>query len=480
MLDSEVLIVGAGVTGIYQLYRARAGRLLGHPGRGRPAAWAAPGTGTATPAPASTPRATPTATCSRRELFDEWEWTEHFAGPARDRALPQPRGRPLRPAPPHPVRDGGHLGWLRRVVGHLAGDAGRRLDHPDPVPDRGHRRAVGALPPRRGRAARTSGASSTTPGAGRPRAVDVADKRVAVVGTASSGVQVVAAIVEAVAELTVYQRSANWCTPLNNRPIEPDEQARLRAGFEELRQVLDTSISGFAHPVNHQLGAQASAEERRAFFELMWASPGFMKLTSNYADLLIDPAVNDEWCAFIAEQDPGPGRRPGHCRAAHPHRPPVRPEAPAVRDRLLRGLQRPQGDAGRPAGDADRAADRDGDRDHRHRAGPRRHRVGHRLRLRHRGPAPHGHRGPRRPGPDRALGRRPHHLPGAADARVPQPVLPGRAPRRGRQQPPLQRRPGRLRDRRARPRPRPRGRRWSRSAPSPRSAGPAWSTRGPG
>ena len=48
--------------------------------------------------------------------------------------------------------------------------------------------------------------------------VDFAGKRVAVVGTSSSGVQVVPAIVDEVASLTVYQRTANWCTPLNNRP----------------------------------------------------------------------------------------------------------------------------------------------------------------------------------------------------------------------------------------------------------------------
>ena len=69
--------------------------------------------------------------------------------------------------------------------------------------------------------------------------VDFAGKRVAVVGTSSSGVQVVPAIVDEAATLTVYQRSANWCTPLNNRPITAEEQAELRAGFEQLREVLE-------------------------------------------------------------------------------------------------------------------------------------------------------------------------------------------------------------------------------------------------
>ena len=59
-------------------------------------------------------------------------------------------------------------------------------------------------------------------------------------GTSSSGVQVVAALVDEVAELVVLQRSPNWCTPLNNRPITDDEQRQLRADFEQLREVLST------------------------------------------------------------------------------------------------------------------------------------------------------------------------------------------------------------------------------------------------
>ena len=122
------------------------------------------------------------------------------------------------------------------------------------------------------------------------------------VGTSSSGVQVVPTVLDDAASITVFQRTANWCTPLNNRPITPDEQLELRAGFEALRETVNTSLSGFAHPVNERLGSDASAAERRELFEQLWNSPGFMKLTSNYPDLLFNEAVNDEWCAFIADK----------------------------------------------------------------------------------------------------------------------------------------------------------------------------------
>jgi cation diffusion facilitator CzcD-associated flavoprotein CzcO len=133
-------------------------------------------------------------------------------------------------------------------------------------------------------------------------AVDVAGRRIAVIGTGSSGVQIAPVIADQVASLTVFQRTASWCTPLNNAPITPEEQVQLRAVFEGMRQVLNTSVAGFLHPANPRSAFDDSAEERQAFFESMWRSPGFSKLSSNYADVLFDEAANAEWSEFIARK----------------------------------------------------------------------------------------------------------------------------------------------------------------------------------
>ena len=118
--------------------------------------------------------------------------------------------------------------------------------------------------------------------------------------------------------------------------------------------MLNTSIHGFHHPVNTRSAFDDSPEERLAFFEEMWASPGFMKFTSNYVDLLINPEANAEWCEFIAGKIRGIVRRSRHRRAADPAGPPLRREAPAVRRRLLRGVQPAERVARRPARHPDR------------------------------------------------------------------------------------------------------------------------------
>jgi cation diffusion facilitator CzcD-associated flavoprotein CzcO len=132
--------------------------------------------------------------------------------------------------------------------------------------------------------------------------VDVVGKRVAVVGTGSSGVQIAPMIADDVASLTMYQRTPSWCTPLNNHPISTEQQAYLKANFEAIRDELNASIAGFLHKPSNRTTFEDSKEERWAFYETVWASPGFAKLSTSYTDLMTDKDANAEWCTFMAEK----------------------------------------------------------------------------------------------------------------------------------------------------------------------------------
>ncbi len=296
----DVLVIGAGITGIYQLYRAREAGFsvaLLEAGGGVGGTWY----WNRYPGARFDSESYTYGYLFSPELFDEWEWEEHFAG--------QPE--------------------IERYLNHVVDrfDLRRHMRFDAPVTAAVFDEPSGTWTVDAGDASRhtarflvaATGVLSVpyTPDiAGRDdfrgvqhhtgrwpaEPVDFVGARVAVVGTSSSGVQVVPTILPDVASVTVYQRTANWCTPLNNRPITGEEQAELRSGFEALRATLDSSLSGFAHPVNERAAFDDSPEERRAWFEMLWNSPGFMKLTSNYYDLLFNEAANDEWCAFIAEK----------------------------------------------------------------------------------------------------------------------------------------------------------------------------------
>ena len=298
--DVDVLVVGAGITGIYQLYRARdAGfsALLLEAGDGVGGTWY----WNRYPGAQFDSESYTYGYLFSRELFDEWEWQEHFAHqPEIERYLNHVVDRfDLR----RHIRFGAKV--TSAVYDEPSGTWAVAAADGTEVRTRFLVAATGILsvpffpdvPGRedfRGEQHHT-GLWPSTP-------VDFAGKRVAVVGTGSSGVQLVPVVAENAASLTVYQRTPNWCTPLNNAPITEDEQARLREEFDAMCETLNTSAAGFLHLPHDRATFDDAEEERRAFFERMWDSPGFTKLTSNYTDLLFDPVANAEWCTFIAEK----------------------------------------------------------------------------------------------------------------------------------------------------------------------------------
>ena len=132
--------------------------------------------------------------------------------------------------------------------------------------------------------------------------VDFRGKRVAVIGTGSTGVQIGPAIADEVESLVMYQRSATWATPLNNHPISAEQQAYLKANYAPIKAELDASVGGFLHKPAGKKWTDDTPEQRQAFFETVWNSPGFAKISTNYDDLLFNTEANAEWCAFMADK----------------------------------------------------------------------------------------------------------------------------------------------------------------------------------
>ncbi|XUL92238.1 flavin-containing monooxygenase [Streptomyces galilaeus] len=296
----DVLVIGAGVTGIYQLYTAReAGfsvRLL-EAGTGVGGVWY----WNRYPEARFDSESYTYGYLFSKELWEEWEWSERFAGqPEIERYFNHVVDRfDLR----RDIRTGVKV--TSAVFDEPSGTWTVRSSDGTEVRARYVVAATGNLsvpfipniPGRedfRGEQHHTARWPKTP--------VDFTGKRVAQIGTGSSGVQIISAIADDVAQLTVYQKDADWLTPLNNGPITPEEQAGLKADFESIRDTLNTSPSGFLHQIVMRSGLEDSPEDRQAFYEERWNGPGFTKLTEHYMDMLSNETVNAEWCAFMADK----------------------------------------------------------------------------------------------------------------------------------------------------------------------------------
>ena len=132
--------------------------------------------------------------------------------------------------------------------------------------------------------------------------IEFAGKRVAVIGTGASGVQAIQEIAKSAATLTVFQRRPNWCTPLHNRPIPKEEMEQIRAGYPALfKRCLETAAC-FVHTVDPRGTFEVTEEERNAFWEELYAGQGFGIWQGNFRDMLTDREANRLMSEFVANK----------------------------------------------------------------------------------------------------------------------------------------------------------------------------------
>lgn len=131
--------------------------------------------------------------------------------------------------------------------------------------------------------------------------VDFTGKRVAVIGTGSSGIQSIPLIAEQAAQLTVFQRTPNFSVPAGNKPLSPQELDEIKSGYAERRRLSWRSGGGSPHITATKPAMQFSAEERRAAFEKRWQLGGVL-YSKTFPDQTTDAAANEAAREFYEEK----------------------------------------------------------------------------------------------------------------------------------------------------------------------------------
>jgi cation diffusion facilitator CzcD-associated flavoprotein CzcO len=132
--------------------------------------------------------------------------------------------------------------------------------------------------------------------------VELAGKKVAVIGAGATAIQVIGEIADKVGELTVFQRRPNWSAPLNNSPISKEEMADIRRRYDEIFAACARSPGGFVHEPDRRGFYEVSREERLALWDRLYDEPGFGIWLANFREIFIDEAANAELSDYIAER----------------------------------------------------------------------------------------------------------------------------------------------------------------------------------
>jgi len=136
-----------------------------------------------------------------------------------------------------------------------------------------------------------------------PRAgIDLKGKRVGVIGTGATAVQVIQTIAPEVGHLAVFQRSPNWCTALRNRPIDAATQKDLKREAESIFARCNETYAGFIHKLDPRNGKTVDKAERFKFYQALHDRGGFALWLGNFMDVFTDREIAQEVGEFLAQK----------------------------------------------------------------------------------------------------------------------------------------------------------------------------------
>ena len=298
--DYDAIIIGAGISGLYQLYRLRE---LGMRVRVFEAGTGVGGTWywNRYPGARFDSESYSYSYSFSQDLLDEWNWSEHFAAqPETLRYLNHVADRfDLR-------RD---IQFRSRVTAAHWQEASRSWDVTLEDGSRtGARFLITAIGPLsaptmpRIEGVETFLGQSCHTARWPHEPVSFEGKRVAVIGTGATGVQTIQEVAKTAGHLTVFQRTPNWCAPLHNSKIDAEAMAKIRAGYPEMFKRCQETFACFLHTPDPRGTFEVTPEEREAFWEKLYAERGFGIWQGNFRDILTDPAANDAISEFIARK----------------------------------------------------------------------------------------------------------------------------------------------------------------------------------
>ena len=122
--------------------------------------------------------------------------------------------------------------------------------------------------------------------------LDMAGKRVGVIGTGASGVQVIQEAASVVSQLTVFQRTPNSALPMRQQKLDREAKQKEKAGYAGRLEMRSKTFAGFDFNFIEQSALDVSPEERQEIYEKLWAKGGFAPALSTFQDVLLNEAAN--------------------------------------------------------------------------------------------------------------------------------------------------------------------------------------------
>ena len=284
-LDYDVIIIGAGVAGLYQLHCMRE---LGLRVRSYEAGSGVGGTWywNRYPGARFDSESWTYGYSFSKELMDEWDWQEHFSSqPENERYLNYVADK-------FNLREDIQFNTTVTAAKYQEAEGSWDiiLDTKEKVTARFLITAIGILSapvmPTIEGISDFKGQSFHTYHWPKEK-IDFTGKNVAIIGTGATAIQAIQELAKDAGQLSVYQRNPNWCAPLNNGKISKEEMQDIRARYPEILERCKETPGCYIHSTDPRKTLETSPEDRQEFWEKLYASPGFGIWQGNFDDMLV-------------------------------------------------------------------------------------------------------------------------------------------------------------------------------------------------
>ena len=128
--------------------------------------------------------------------------------------------------------------------------------------------------------------------------VSFAGRRVGVIGTGSTGIQIVQEVGKEAGDLFVFQRTPSFTMPMCNETLEPDYVAEVKRHYAGIRESARNSAVGGVRPQSTRAFFSVTPRQRQQLLEDAWKNGGLAML-GTFADLLTNPEANEHVAEFV-------------------------------------------------------------------------------------------------------------------------------------------------------------------------------------
>lgn len=153
--------------------------------------------------------------------------------------------------------------------------------------------------------------------------IDFTGKRVGIIGTGASGVQLTEQSSRRAKHTTLFQRTPALALPLRQRKLTEQEQEEMKSEYQAMYDIRKDTFAGFDYEFHTESWHDLTPEQRREHYKGRWGIGAFRPWLGSFRELILEDEASNEAYAYWREQVHARVKDPATAEKLAPEKPPI-------------------------------------------------------------------------------------------------------------------------------------------------------------